>query len=148
MWFPLEWEISTDLLVEFIASHTGIRPEQVGLRPDDDNHYHESGGVREWEDKGWSLWRITETEKQAIQRENQQLVRRVNQLEQRLEEARSGLDTSTMMESLLSQLEEAVSAMQGRTNLDSNSDSVMEDVDKTCGSSVQMTEECSAAGSE
>lgn len=156
MWFPLAWEISSPLLVQFIANHTAILPRDVGAEfGEDGSRLHEENvGTREWETKGWRLWRIAENEKRAVQRENQELVRRVNELEQRIEEARSGLDTGNVMESLLVQLEDAVLKMMHKQQSSGGIHGeplsrVMEKegVDTT-GDGVASTEECLATDEE
>ena len=159
MWFPLDWEISSPLLVQFIANHTAILPrDDIGAEFGEDGRrlHEENGGTREWETKGWRLWRIAENEKRAAQRENQELVRRVNELERRIEEAGSGSDTSNVMESLLIQLEEAMSKMMHSKQQSSGEilgeplSRVMEKegVDVTDGDGVAFTEECLATDEE
>lgn len=157
VWFPLHWEISSSSLIQFIANHTGIMPEEVGPEfGDGGGRAHENGGMREWEDKGWSLWRIAENEKRAVQRENQDLVRRINQLEQSVKAARSGSGMGNVMESLLFQLEEAVSKMMH--NEQQSTDGIhrephnrvmaKEVVDETNGDGVALDEECPATGNK
>ena len=152
MWFPLEWEISSHLLIQFIANHTGILPEDVGPGfGEDSRRSRENGGMREWEAEGWRLWQIAENEKRAVQRENQELVCRVNELEQSMKEARSGSGTNNVMESLLLQLEETVLKMMhnGQQNTGEIRGQplhrVMEKVVvETNGDDVVLAEECPA----
>ena len=152
VWFPLKQEISSHLLVQFISNHTGIVPKEAGPEFGDSNNlHHESGRMMEWEDKGWSLWQIAENEKRAVQKENQELVRRINKLEQSAKEVRAGSETSSAMDSLLVQLEEAVLKMmnheqQSTGGIHTQLHSRMmqkEAKDKTNGECTALDEECS-----
>ena len=157
VWFPFEWEISSHLLIQFITNHTGIMPENVGPEFGDDGHrLRENGGMSKWEDKGWSLWQIAENEKRAVQRENQELVRRINKLEQSVKEARSSSRVGgNVMESLFLQLEEAVLKMMqneqqsvgGIREEPHNRVMEKEVVEETNGDGMALAEECPATGS-